>query len=172
MVASVLIVDDEKHYPLILKEVLAEEGYLSYPASSGMEAPDILKQERIDLVLTDVKMPGMDGVELLSKIKEINPDIPVIVMTAHGSVEKAVEAMQIGAYTFIQKPFDNEVLLSHIFKALAIYRIVQENAMLRDAITSTYSFGNIVGKSKVMRELYDTIKKVAPSNANTVSSTS
>ncbi|MCK5096540.1 MAG: response regulator, partial [Desulfobacteraceae bacterium] len=99
MAASIIIVDDEKHYPLILKEVLAEEGYLSYPASSGMEALDILSQERIDLVLTDVKMPGMDGVELLAKIKEINPDIPVIVMTAHGSVEKAVEAMQKGAYT-------------------------------------------------------------------------
>ena len=163
---SIVIVDDEKHYPLILKEVLAEEGYLSYTASSGMEALDILRQEKIDLVLTDVKMPGMDGVELLSKIKEISPDMPVIVMTAHGSVEKAVEAMQKGAYTFIQKPFENDVLLSHISKALFIYRIVQENAMLRDAISSTYSFDNIVGKSKLMQELYETIKKIAPTNAN------
>ncbi len=165
--ASILIVDDEKHYPLILKEVLAEEGgYSSYPASSGMEALDILHQETIDLVLTDVKMPGMDGVELLSKIKELNPDIPVIVMTAHGSVEKAVEAMQKGAYTFIQKPFENDALLSHISKALSIYSIVQENAMLRDAISSTYNFGNIIGKSKSMKQLYETIKKVAPTNAN------
>ncbi len=163
---SVIIVDDEKHYPLILKEVLKEDGYMSYPASSGLEALDILRQENIDLVLTDVKMPGMDGVELLSRIKEINPHIPVIVMTAHGSVEKAVEAMQKGAYTFIQKPFENEVLLSHISKALSIYKIVQENVMLRDAISSRYSFGNIIGKSKVMQELYETIKKVAPSSAS------
>jgi two-component system, NtrC family, response regulator len=163
---SIIIVDDEKHYPLILKEVLAEEGYIAYPASSGMEALDILRQETIDIVITDVKMPGMDGVELLSKIKEINPNIPVIVMTAHGSVEKAVEAMQKGAYTFIQKPFDNEALLSHISKALSIYRIVQENALLRDAISSTYSFGNIIGKSKLMKELYAIIEKVAPTNAN------
>jgi len=163
---SIVIVDDEKHYPLILKEVLAEEGYLSYPAYSAMEALDILRQENIDLVLTDVKMPGMDGVELLSKIKEINPNIPVIVMTAHGSVEKAVEAMQKGAYTFIQKPFENEALLSHISKALSIYRIVQENAVLRDVISSTYSFGNIIGKSKSMKDLYEIIEKVAPTNAN------
>ena len=163
---TIVIVDDEKHYPLILKEVLAEEGYSSYPTSSGMEALDIIRQEKIDLVLTDVKMPGMDGVDLLSKIKEINPDMPVIVMTAHGSVEKAVEAMQKGAYTFIQKPFENEALLSHIAKALSIYRIVQENTMLRDAISSTYNFGNIIGKSKTMKELYETIKKVAPTNAN------
>ncbi len=163
---SIVIVDDEKHYPLILKEVLAEEGYTAFPASSSMEALDILHQEKIDLVLTDVKMPGMDGVELLSKIKEINPDTPVIVMTAHGSVEKAVEAMQKGAYTFIQKPFENQTLLSHISKALSIYRIVQENAMLRDAISSTYNFGNIIGKSKKMKELYETIKKIAPFNAN------
>ncbi len=163
---SIVIVDDEKHYPLILKEVLSEEGYISYPASSGMEALDILKQEEIDLVLTDVKMPGMDGVELLSRIKEIAPNIPVIVMTAHGSVEKAVEAMQKGAYTFIQKPFENEELLSHISKALSIYRIVQENVRLRDAISSTYSFDNIIGKSKPMKDLYEIIRKVAPTNAN------
>jgi two-component system NtrC family response regulator len=111
-------------------------------------------------------MPGMDGVELLSRIKEIAPNIPVIVMTAHGSVEKAVEAMQKGAYTFIQKPFENEELLSHISKALSIYRIVQENVRLRDAISSTYSFDNIIGKSKPMKDLYEIIRKVAPTNAN------
>ena len=162
---TILIVDDEKHYPMILAEVLQEEGYACFTASSGVEALDIFENEFVDLVLTDVKMPGMDGIELLSRIKEVNPDVPVIVMTAYGSVEKAVAAMQKGAYTFITKPFENETLLAHTSKALAIHRIVQENSMLREAVSSRFSFGNIIGKSKPMQELYEIIKKVAPTNA-------
>ncbi len=162
---NILIVDDEKNYPMIIGELLQEEGYTSLTASSGMEALDILKTELIDLVLTDVKMPGMSGIQLLEKIKEINPDIPVIIMTAYGSVEKAVEAMHKGAYTFILKPFENQALIAHIAKAISVYRIVQENSFLRDAVSSRYSFDNIIGKSKPMQEIYELIKKVAPSNA-------
>ena len=163
---NILIVDDEKNYPTIIGEILQEEGYTSLTASSGMEALDILNNELIDLVLTDVKMPGMGGIQLLEKIKEIKPDIPVIIMTAYGSVEKAVEAMHKGAYTFILKPFENQTLIAHIAKAITVYRIVQENSILREAISSRYSFDNIIGKSKPMQELYELIKKVAPSNAS------
>jgi len=163
---KILIVDDEKNYPMVISELLYEEGYSSVTASSGMEALDILNNEIIDLVLTDVKMPGISGIQLLEKIKEINPDIPVIIMTAHGSVEKAVEAMHKGAYTFILKPFENQALIAHIAKAISVYRIVQENNILREAITSRFSFDNIIGKSKPMQEIYETIKKVAPSNAS------
>ncbi len=163
---NILIVDDEKNYPTIIGELLQEEGYTSLTASSGMEALDILSTELIDLVLTDVNMPGMSGIQLLEKIKEINPDIPVIIMTAYGSVEKAVEAMHKGAYTFILKPFENQALIAHIAKAISVYRIVQENSILRDAISSRYSFDNIIGKSKPMQEIYEIIKKVAPSNAS------
>ena len=163
---NILIVDDEKNYPRIIGEILQEEGYTSVTASSGMEALDILNNELIDLVLTDVKMPGMSGIQLLEKIKEINPDIPVIIMTAHGSVEKAVGAMHKGAYTFILKPFENQTLMAHIAKAISVYRIVQENSILRDAISSRYSFDHIIGKSKPMQEIYEIIKKVAPSNAS------
>ncbi|MCF8090849.1 MAG: sigma-54 dependent transcriptional regulator [Desulfotignum sp.] len=162
---SILIVDDEKHYRLILSEVLQEEGYTSFTAASGMEALDLLKSQIIDLVLTDVKMPGMTGIDLLEKIKEITPDLPVIIMTAFGSVEKAVEAMHKGAYTFILKPFENEALIAHISKSISMYRIVQENARLRDAIQTRYQFDNIIGKSKPMQKLYDIIRKVAPTNA-------
>ena len=163
---TILIVDDEKHYPLIIGEVLAEEGYNTFTASSGMEALDILNTQLIDLVLSDVKMPGMSGIDLLEKAKEIKPDLPVIIMTAFGSVEKAVEAMHKGAYTFILKPFENEALIAHIGKALSIYKIVQENARLKDAIHTRYQFDNIIGKSKPMQELYEVIKKVAPTSAS------
>ncbi|WP_300459982.1 sigma-54 dependent transcriptional regulator [Desulfobacula sp.] len=163
---NILIVDDEKNYPMIIGELLQEEGYTSLTASSGMEALDILNTELIDLVLTDVKMPGMSGIQLLQKIKEIKPDIPVIIMTAYGSVEKAVEAMHMGAYTFILKPFENQALIAHIAKAISVYRIVQENSLLREAVRSRYSFDNIIGKSKPMQEIYEIIKKVAPSNAS------
>jgi two-component system, NtrC family, response regulator len=162
---TILIVDDEKHYRLILSEVLQEEGYTAFTAASGMEALDLLKSQIIDLVLTDVKMPGMTGIDLLEKIKEIDPELPVIIMTAFGSVEKAVEAMQKGAYTFILKPFENEALIAHIAKSISMYRIVLENARLRDAVQTRYQFDNIIGKSKPMQKLYDIIQKVAPSNA-------
>jgi len=163
---NILVVDDEKNYTMIIGEILQEEGYASITASSGMEALDILNNEIIDLVLTDVKMPGMSGIQLLENIKEINPDIPVIIMTAYGSVEKAVNAMHRGAYTFILKPFENQALIAHIAKALSVYKIVQENSRLKDAISSRYSFDNIIGKSRPMQEIYEIIKKVAPSNAS------
>ncbi len=163
---NILIVDDEKHYPMIIGEILQEEGYRSFTAASGMEALDILNTRFIDLVLTDVKMPGMTGIDLLEKIKEIKPDMPVIIMTAFGSVEKAVEAMHKGAYTFILKPFENEALIAHIAKALSLYKIVEENTLFKDAMRSRYQFDNIIGKSKLMQELYEIIQKVAPTNAS------
>ena len=108
---SILIVDDEKNYTAVLSVVLQEEGYETLTANSAAEALATLKIEDVDLVVTDMKMPGMDGLELLGRVKQQWPDIPVIMMTAHGTVDKAVEAMQKGAYTFILKPFDNERLV-------------------------------------------------------------
>ena len=163
---KILIVDDEKNYPTILGEVLKEEGFEPVTAASGLMALEILKSESIDLVLTDVMMPGMDGIELLDQIKEFNATLPVIVMTAHGSVERAVEAMQKGAFTYILKPFDNDSLVAHITKALAIHEIVKENSRLREEISTRYNFDNIIGKSKPMKELYNVIQKVAPTNAS------
>jgi two-component system NtrC family response regulator len=108
----------------------------------------------------------MTGIDLLEKIKELKPDMPVIIMTAFGSVEKAVEAMHKGAYTFILKPFENEALIAHIAKAISMYKIVEENNILKDAMRTRYQFDNIIGKSKPMQELYEIIQKVAPTNAS------
>ena len=107
----------------------------------------------------------MDGIELLERIKDKDPDLPVIMMTAHGTVEKAVEAMQKGAYNYIMKPFDNERLIIYVNKATAMYRVIKENRQLRSVVESKYSFGNIIGKSKNMRDLYEMIQKVAPATA-------
>ncbi|MFZ7127056.1 MAG: sigma-54-dependent transcriptional regulator [Desulfobacterales bacterium] len=162
---TILIVDDEKNYTAILSAVLGEEGFQTLSANSGQEALDILASDPVDLVLTDMKMPGMDGLELLERAKQVDPDLPVIMMTAHGTVDKAVEAMQKGANTFVLKPFENDRLVIHVKKAIEVYRVIKENRQLRDAVESRYRFENIIGKSKAMQEVFKTIRKVAPSSA-------
>jgi two-component system NtrC family response regulator len=162
---TILVVDDEKNYLLVLSAVLEEEGYEVLTTVSGLEALEIQKSSDLDLVLTDMKMPGMDGIELLEQIKTHDPELPVIMMTAHGTIDKAVEAMQKGAYSYILKPFDNERLTLYVKKAIALYQVVKENRRLRSAVESQYRFGNIIGKSKPMRDVFETIQKVAPSNA-------
>ena len=112
-----------------------------------------------------MKMPAMDGIELLENIKGLDPDLPVIMMTAHGTIDKAVEAMQKGAYSYILKPFDNERLTIYVKKAVSLFQIVKENRQLRETVESQYRFGNFIGKSKPMRDVFEMIRKVAPSNA-------
>ena len=162
---TILIVDDEKNYPFILGAVLEEEGFEILTANSGQQALEILRSTEVDLVLTDMKMPSMNGIELLEHIKRMGKDYPVIMMTAYGTVDKAVEAMQKGAYSYILKPFDNQRLVIYVNKAISMYRVVKENRRLRDAVESRYNFGNLIGKSKVMQDVYETIRKVAPTNA-------
>jgi len=162
---TILVVDDEKNYLLVLSAVLEEEGYEVLTAQSGHKALEIQESSDLDLILTDMKMPGMDGIRLLEKIKALDPDLPVIMMTAHGTVDKAVEAMQKGAYSYILKPFDNERLTIYVKKAVAMYQVVKENRRLRETVESQYRFGNFIGKSKPIRDVFETIRKVAPTNA-------
>jgi two-component system NtrC family response regulator len=162
---TILIVDDEKNYLTILSAVLEEEGFEVLTAHGGQEALEIYKTSDLDLVVTDMKMPEMDGIELLENIKQLDPDLPVMMMTAHGTVDKAVEAMQKGAYTYILKPFDNERLTIYVNKAIAVYQVIKENRRLRDEVESQYRFGNIIGKSKAIHDVFETIQKVAPSSA-------
>ena len=162
---TILIVDDEKNYPLVLSAVLQDEGFETLTANSGQEALAVLEHSDVDIVLTDMKMPKMDSIELLQRIKTIDAELPVIMMTAYGTVEKAVEAMQKGAYSYILKPFDNEQLILYVNKAIAMYRVVKENRQLRSAVENRYSFGNLIGKSKAMQDIFETIRKVAPATA-------
>ena len=162
---TILIVDDEKNYTLILSAILEDEGFETLTANSGAEAMAALAESDVDLVLTDMKMPAMDGIDLLERIKKEDADLPVIMMTAHGTVEKAVEAMQKGAYNYILKPFDNERLVLYTNKAISMYRVVKENRQLRRAVEGRYSFHNIIGKSKAMQDVFHIIRKVAPAAA-------
>jgi two-component system NtrC family response regulator len=162
---TILVVDDEKNYLLVLSAVLEEEGYEVLTAQGGHEALEIQKSSDLDLILTDMKMPAMDGIELLENIKALDPDLPVIMMTAHGTIDKAVEAMQKGAYSYILKPFDNERLTIYVKKAVSLFQVVKENRQLRETVESQYRFGNFIGKSKPIRDVFEMIRKVAPSNA-------
>jgi two-component system NtrC family response regulator len=163
---TILIVDDERNYLVVLEALLSPEGYEIVTADSGQEALHLFRDSDIDLVITDMKMPGMSGMELLEACKGINADVPVIMMTAFGTIEMAVEAMKKHAFHYITKPFQNEQLKLTIKKALDNYRLVKENKLLSQALSERYKYGNIIGKSKPMLKVYDMIEKVAPSRAS------
>ncbi|MBW2259739.1 MAG: sigma-54-dependent Fis family transcriptional regulator, partial [Deltaproteobacteria bacterium] len=162
---TILIVDDEKNYRVVLSAFLSGEGYEMLTADNAHEALEAVDSVDLDLVLTDMKMPVMDGIELLKQIKEKNPHLPVVMMTAYGTVEKAVEAMQLGAFNFIQKPFQNETLKQMVHKAISTYRVLKENRRLLRDLEGRYRFDNIIGKSKPMHEVFNMIQRVAPTKA-------
>ncbi|MBU0485246.1 MAG: sigma-54 dependent transcriptional regulator [Proteobacteria bacterium] len=163
---TVLVVDDEPNYRLILSELLIEEGYEVFIADSGEKALKIIEDTDLDLVLTDMRMEGLDGMELLRRVKDENSDLPVIMITAFGEVDKAVAAMQAGAFNYLTKPFNNEELLVNIKKAVKHYSLLKENYRLRDEVQSRYRFANMIGKNKKMQQLYRLIEKIAPTPAS------
>jgi len=163
---SILIVDDEKNYQIILKTLLSQEGYEVLSAGDGITALRIFQDSDIDLVITDLKMSNMSGLELLERIKALNESVPVIIMTAYGTIDTAVEAMKKHAYDFITKPFENERLISTVRKALENYRLRRENILLKDQLKGRFSYQNIVGKSKEMQKIFDIIQKVSPTKSS------
>ncbi len=136
-------------------------GYSVEVAQNGVEAIEKIEQDVFDLVLTDLKMPEMDGIELLKTIKGTRPEVMVILMTAYGSIETAVEAMRIGANDYITKPVDLNELLIHISKAQKEGLLLRENRLLRMEVRKKFEFSNIIGKSKKMQEIFSLIEKVA-----------
>ena len=163
---TVLIIDDEKNYLVVLEALLAPEGYEIVTTDNPEKALGLMKEYDLDLVITDMKMPGINGMTILEEAKKINPDIPIIIMTAFGSIEMAVEAMKKHAYDYIEKPFKNEALKLTVEKALRNYRLVKENRLLSEALSDRYRFGNIIGKSRPMQEIYDLIRKVSLSKTS------
>jgi two-component system NtrC family response regulator len=163
---TILIVDDEKNYLVILEALLAPEGYEIITEDNALNALRLVRETDLDLVITDVKMPGIDGMELLEEAKEKDPELPVIIMTAYGTIEMAVEAMKKRAYDYITKPFRNEELKLTIKKALEVYRLKKENRLLSEALSDRYRYGNIIGKTSPMLKIYDMVGKVAQSKAS------
>jgi DNA-binding NtrC family response regulator len=143
-------------------------GYDVEVAQNGLDAIEKMEREVFDLVLTDLKMPEMDGLELLKTIKGTRPETMVILMTAYGSIETAVEAMKIGANDYITKPVDFNDLLIHISKAQKESILVKENRLLRMEVKKKFEFNNIIGKSKKMQEVFSLIEKVAPGNSTVI----
>lgn len=162
MQQTVLIVEDKESMALMLKETLESEGYRTILAMDGDEGIARIKEDSSDMVLTDLKLPGRDGLEVLRASKDENPLRPVIVMTAFGSVETAVTAMKEGAFDFITKPFDVDHLLMLIRRALETQRLVTENMLLKEEFSSRLGLPTIIGKSEKIVSMARDLQKAAP----------
>ena len=162
--STVLVVDDDAANRVTMERILAREGYQVVHAESGREAMQLLRSEGADLVLTDLKMPGMSGIDLLKAARKVDPDLEVVVMTAYGTVETAVEAMKEGAYDFVSKPLRRMELVSALRKALEKRQLQLENRRLREQLAAVGE-GEMIGRSDAMRTLLDEVEQVAPSDA-------
>ena len=163
---SILVVDDEPNYLIVLSELLKDEGFEVFTASSGKDGLKIIEDVDLDVVITDMQMPGMNGLEFLKEVKNRIPDLPVVVITAFAEVDKAVEAMQNGAFNYLAKPFSNDELIITINKAASLHLLVRENSRLRKEIKGQSGFSGMVGKNPKMLQVYQLIEKVAPTHAS------
>jgi two-component system response regulator AtoC len=161
----ILVVDDEEQMRDLLAKVLERKGFQASVCGDGTEALAFLEKEPVDLVVTDVRMPGLGGMEALRAVKELNPDIVVIIMTAFGSIDQAVQAVKEGAYDYINKPFKIDEMLLTIEKALDERRLRHEVSTLRQELHTRYHFENLIGKSRPMQEVFGLIEQVAGSRS-------
>ena len=166
----ILVVDDEESIRMMLRAVLEEEGYEIVEAADGPEAIKAVEQAPLDLILLDIRMTEMDGIEALAEIRKISPFVPVLMMTAYATVKTAVEALKAGAFEYLAKPLDIEELKILVQKALEYYRLREENLTLRERLGSRFDFSRIIGRGRKMRELFDFLAQVAPSEATVLDS--
>ncbi len=159
---TILIVEDKESMAQMLKETMETAGYNPILAKDGMEGIKKIKETRIDIVLTDLKLPKKDGMDVLRAAKEENSMLPVILMTAYGSVDVAVRAIKEGAFDFISKPFDTDHLLHLIRKAMENQRLIAENMLLKEEFSSVIGMPKIIGKSNNIHDVAKNIQKVAP----------
>jgi DNA-binding NtrC family response regulator len=160
--ADILIIDDEKAIRKTLTEILSFEGYKIDEAADGEEGLKKFKEKTFDLVLCDIKMPKLDGIEFLQKAGEINPDVPIIMISGHGNIETAVEAVKKGAYDFISKPPDLNRLLITIRNAMDKSSLVTETKVLKRRVSKVQE---MIGESSPIKKIKETIEKVAPTDA-------
>jgi two-component system response regulator HydG len=165
MKTKILVVDDEAPHRQMLDAVLSVEGYEIHHAEDGQEAISLVEERFYDLILMDIRMSKVGGIEALKKIKKISPGIPIIIMTAYASVDTAVDALKSGAYDYLTKPLDIEELKILVKKALHHRKLEQENIYLKERLGDRFNFSNIIGRSPAMQDLFETIALVAPSEA-------
>src|SRR3990172_3318639 len=158
---SILLIDDDDSLRRVVEYTLREEGYDVVTAAAGREGLQLFQDRSVDLVLTDVRMPEMDGVDLLARLKAIQPELPVVMLTAHGTITSAVEAMKLGAFDYLTKPFDRERLKAVVRKALDMAALARENRQLRQVIAERFSFASMIAGSRAMRAVTDTAARVA-----------
>jgi DNA-binding NtrC family response regulator len=162
---SILVVEDEAKMRRLLELQLAEEGFRAQTTADAETALRLMNNDKFDLAVTDFKLPGMNGLEFLQSVKRMDANLPVIIMTAYGSVESAVEAMKHGASDYVLKPFSLAELVLVIRKELAAHRLLEENRSLREALGRRYQYTNIVAESRQMQAVLALVERVAPTNA-------
>lgn len=163
---SILVIDDKENVRKMLSKTLEMEGYEVEAVEDGVIGLEKAKEKKYDLVLTDLKLPKMDGLEVLAKVKESDPEIAVIVMTAYGTIETAVQAMKEGAFDYLAKPFDPDHLNVLIKRALENRRLLAENVLLREELAHNLGYAEIIGKCEKMKEVSKLVRKVAPSDTS------
>jgi DNA-binding NtrC family response regulator len=161
---TILLVDDDESLRRIAEYNLRADGYEVVTAPDGRAAIQRFQEGPVDLVLTDVRMPEMDGVELMTRLKAMQPDLPVIVLTAHATIDSAVEAMKVGAFDYLTKPFSRDQLKAAVRKALELGALAIENRQLRQFVRERFSFTNMIAGSRAMRAVTDTASRVAGSD--------
>ena len=163
---KILFVDDDSAIRSIVDKFLSKAGYKVSLAESGVEALKLLKDSKFDIVFTDFKMPGINGIELLSRIKEYSPEIEVIIVTGHGTLESAIEAMKTGSYDYLQKPFKLDLLKIIIDRIIEEKKIKRENVLLKKRIKERHKYEEMVGISLRMQEIYEIIDRMKPHSPN------
>jgi len=165
MSERILLIDDDDSIRKVIGYMLDEAGYTAETAASAEAGLKAFSAQRPDLVLSDIKMPKKDGIQLLGEFKSIDASVPVIILTAFGTVETAVEAMKRGASDYLTKPISRDELLMTVAKTLKISRLERENETLRDTLNDRFRFASIVGLSPAMGAVFETLRKVAPTDA-------
>jgi len=164
--SKILVVDDELSMREFLEILLQKEGHQIESAASGKEGLERIESEKFDLIICDIMMPRISGMEILKRARDLDKNAMVIMITAYASPENAVEAMKIGAYDYITKPFQVDEIKLVVNKALEKTQLMEENLRLRQEVESRYKFRNLVGASRPMQEVFDLIRKIAPTKAN------
>ena len=159
---KILVIDDDESLRRVLEYNLAQEGYAVLTASSGEQGLHLLKKEGADLVVTDVRMAGMDGLQVLEEVRKVDLNIQVIILTAFGTIEMAVEAMKAGAFHYISKPFNRDELKLTIKKALQLKALERENVALRQELQARLGLDNIIAESPPMKQILEMLERVAP----------